>query len=134
MINFDLLRDRLNFAAPAFLRKGEVSAGDLEHVCNAMAIYADDVLASRWIDNGAGWAGLLESASDLLAVKTRNNGGRRTNLADYWGTSKGIEAGGTSIEKGSQSQQTMNRAMQKVNLFLNCMRLALGNSRIHKPT
>ncbi|EUC63238.1 phenazine biosynthesis protein PhzF family protein [Rhizoctonia solani AG-3 Rhs1AP] len=71
VIKLDLSSGRLNFAAPGFLREGKVSTEDLARMCDAMSIHTEDVLASRWIDNGPGWAGLLlKSASDVLAVKT----------------------------------------------------------------
>ncbi|KAG9120244.1 hypothetical protein FRC07_004346 [Ceratobasidium sp. 392] len=61
----------LSFAAPDFIREGDVSKEDLEIMCRAMGIPTSDVLASRWIDNGPGWAGLiLKSAQDVLAIKT----------------------------------------------------------------
>lgn len=61
---------RLSFAAPNYIREGDVSPADLKILCDAMGISTDDVLASRWIDNGPGWAGLiLQSVEDVLAVK-----------------------------------------------------------------
>ncbi|KAG8720674.1 hypothetical protein FRC08_018517 [Ceratobasidium sp. 394] len=69
-IKIDQPSGRLCFAAPEFLREGEVSEADLATICSAMAIATSSVLASRWIDNGPGWAGLLlKSAQDVLAVK-----------------------------------------------------------------
>ncbi|QRV77377.1 phenazine biosynthesis protein PhzF family protein [Ceratobasidium sp. AG-Ba] len=74
---------RLSFAAPEFIREGEIPASDLENICHAMRISTGDVLASRWIDNGPGWAGLiLKSAQDVLDIKTSHiNQGRGIN----WG-------------------------------------------------
>ncbi|CAE6468667.1 unnamed protein product [Rhizoctonia solani] len=72
-IKFDLATGRLSFAAPDFLREGEVSAEDLKLMCDAMSIDTSEVLSSRWIDNGPGWAGLLLNSADaVLAVKTHN--------------------------------------------------------------
>ncbi|KAG9091594.1 hypothetical protein FRC06_000496 [Ceratobasidium sp. 370] len=69
-IKVDEPSGRLCFAAPEFLREGEVSASDLATICSAMGIATSSVLASRWIDNGPGWAGIiLRSAQDVLAVK-----------------------------------------------------------------
>lgn len=71
IIKVDSSSSRLSFAAPGFLREGSVSNQDLNRICNAMSIRSEDILASRWIDNGPGWAGLLlKSASEVLAIKT----------------------------------------------------------------
>ncbi|CAE6494190.1 unnamed protein product [Rhizoctonia solani] len=72
-IKVDSTTGRLSFAAPDFLREGDVSAEDLKLMCDAMSIETSEVLTSRWIDNGPGWAGLLlKSADAVLAVKTHN--------------------------------------------------------------
>ncbi|CAE6373168.1 unnamed protein product [Rhizoctonia solani] len=72
-IKLDSSTGRLSFAAPQFLREGDVSAEDLKLMCGAMGIDTSEVLASRWIDNGPGWAGLLlKSADAVLAVETLN--------------------------------------------------------------
>ncbi|CAE6523797.1 unnamed protein product [Rhizoctonia solani] len=72
-IKLDSATGRLSFAAPDFLREGDVSAEDLKLMCDAMSIDTSEVLSSRWIDNGPGWAGLLlRSANAVLAVKTHN--------------------------------------------------------------
>ncbi|CAE7209119.1 unnamed protein product [Rhizoctonia solani] len=72
-IKFDSGAGRLSFAAPDFLREGDVSAEDLKLMCDAMGIDTSEVLSSRWIDNGPGWAGiLLKSADAVLTVKTYN--------------------------------------------------------------
>ncbi|KAH7337180.1 phenazine biosynthesis protein phzf family [Rhizoctonia solani] len=72
-IKFDPTTGRLSFAAPNFLREGDVSADDLRLMCDAMIIDTSEVLSSRWIDNGPGWVGLLlKSADAVLAVNTKN--------------------------------------------------------------
>ncbi|KAJ1303152.1 hypothetical protein OPQ81_011353 [Rhizoctonia solani] len=72
-IKFDSTTGRLSFAAPDFLREGDVSVEDLKLMCDAMSIETKEVLTSRWIDNGPGWAGLvLKSADAVLAVQTHN--------------------------------------------------------------
>ncbi|CAE6452768.1 unnamed protein product [Rhizoctonia solani] len=72
-IKLDSVTRRLSFAAPDFLREGDVSAEDLKLMCDAMGIDKSEVLGSQWIDNGPGWAGLLlKSADAVLAVKTHN--------------------------------------------------------------
>jgi len=72
-IKSDESTGRLSFAAPENIREGDISSSDLENMCQAMGIQTSDVLASRWVDNGPGWAGLiLKSAEDVLAIKTNN--------------------------------------------------------------
>ncbi|GAB1520582.1 hypothetical protein RhiTH_003661 [Rhizoctonia solani] len=72
-IKRDSSTGRLSFAAPGFLREGDVSAEDLKRMCDSMSIDTNQVLASQWIDNGPGWAGLLlDSADAVLAIKTDN--------------------------------------------------------------
>ncbi|KAF8600292.1 phenazine biosynthesis protein PhzF family [Ceratobasidium sp. AG-I] len=72
-IKSDPASDLLSFAAPKFIREGDVSSEDLQIMCDAMGVDKSQVLLSRWIDNGPGWAGLLlKSAEDVLAIKTNN--------------------------------------------------------------
>ncbi|MCK0112991.1 PhzF family phenazine biosynthesis protein [Ornithinimicrobium sp. F0845] len=61
---------RLAFAAPAFLRSGEVSEADLERIVDALRIRPDQVRHAQWIDNGPGWVGIvLGSAEEALALE-----------------------------------------------------------------
>jgi PhzF family phenazine biosynthesis protein len=61
---------RLAFAAPPFIRYGEVSDDDRERVVKALRIDPSQVRDLRWIDNGPGWVGvLLDSADEVLAVE-----------------------------------------------------------------
>ncbi|KAG8737831.1 hypothetical protein FRC10_007758 [Ceratobasidium sp. 414] len=64
-IKSDESTGRLSFAAPRFIREGDISSSDLETMCQAMGIQTSDVLASRWIDNGPGWAGLRRGGMSL---------------------------------------------------------------------
>lgn len=62
--------DRLAFAAPGFVRSGEVSRADLDRIVRALRISTDQVRHVQWIDNGPGWVGVvLESAADVLALE-----------------------------------------------------------------
>jgi PhzF family phenazine biosynthesis protein len=62
--------DRLVFEAPPLLRDGPVSDEDLDHVTKVLRIRRDQVVDSKWCDNGPGWVGvLLEDARDVLALK-----------------------------------------------------------------
>ncbi|KAG8716213.1 hypothetical protein FRC09_015975 [Ceratobasidium sp. 395] len=72
-IKVDQSSGRLSFAAPEFLREGDVPESDLTIICDVMGIKTSNVLASRLIDNGPGWAGiLLTSAQDVLSIKRDN--------------------------------------------------------------
>lgn len=60
----------LAFAAPPLIRSGAVEAEKLEEACCVLGIATQDVVASRWIDNGPGWLGIrLASAADVIALK-----------------------------------------------------------------
>ncbi len=62
--------ERLAFAAPPLLRDGPVSDEDLDHVTRLLRIHRDQVVDSKWVDNGPGWVGLLlEDARAVLALK-----------------------------------------------------------------
>jgi PhzF family phenazine biosynthesis protein len=64
------LGGRIAFAAPPFIRTGEVSAADLERFVRALRIDVSQVVDSRWLDNGPGWVGLLlASAEEVLAIE-----------------------------------------------------------------
>ncbi|KAG8720702.1 hypothetical protein FRC08_018401 [Ceratobasidium sp. 394] len=94
---------RLSFAAPGFIREGDVSNSDLETMCQAMGIQTSDVLASRWIDNGPGWAGLvLKSAGDVLAIRTNN-----INLAGSinWGVIGAYNKAQKFVESGLKGER-----------------------------
>lgn len=61
---------RLAFAAPPLLRAGPLEADILAAATRGLGLAADDVVASRWIDNGPGWLGLLLRSRDaVLAVR-----------------------------------------------------------------
>ncbi|WP_299053946.1 PhzF family phenazine biosynthesis protein [uncultured Nocardioides sp.] len=59
----------LSFAAPGFLRHGEVDDATVEQALAAVGVSRDRLVAASWIDNGPGWLGLrLASADDVLAI------------------------------------------------------------------
>ncbi len=58
--------ERLAFAAPPLLRDGPVSDADLDYVCRALRITRNDIVDSKWCDNGPGWVAVL--LSDAQAV------------------------------------------------------------------
>lgn len=60
----------LAFAAPGFLRYGEVDAETREWATRALRLFPEQVLDAHWLDNGPGWLGLrLVSADAVLAVR-----------------------------------------------------------------
>ncbi len=61
---------RLAFAAPPFLRSGEVSEEDRDRIVRALRIDPSQVVDLQWIDNGPGWVGvLMGSADEVLAIQ-----------------------------------------------------------------
>lgn len=61
--------DRLAFAAPPLVRSGEVEQATLQRITQALGLRAEQIVASNWVDNGPGWAGLLlGSREELMAV------------------------------------------------------------------
>ena len=78
---------RLAFQAPPLLREGPVDDADLETITAALGIGRDDIVASRWIDNGPGWVGvLLEDAHAVLALEPDRGklGGLDVGVAGPW--------------------------------------------------
>lgn len=64
---------RLAFAAPPLLRGGPLDLDTLAEAARALGVSPDAVVASAWIDNGPGWAGiLLRSADEVLAIDVAN--------------------------------------------------------------
>ncbi|MDX6372053.1 MAG: hypothetical protein QOD98_1041 [Nocardioidaceae bacterium] len=62
--------ERLAFEAPPLLRDGPVGDADLDHVTQALRITRDDIVDSKWCDNGPGWVGvLLKDAQSVLDLR-----------------------------------------------------------------
>lgn len=62
--------ERLAFEAPPLLREGPVDDADRTAIARALGIGVDDLLDTRWIDNGPGWVGVvLADAAAVLAVE-----------------------------------------------------------------
>ena len=61
--------DRLAFSAPPLLRSGPVEEQLLEEVCGFLDLDPQQIVDSRWVDNGPGWLGImLGSAEEVLAL------------------------------------------------------------------
>lgn len=60
----------LAFSAPPLLRSGPLDAKTLNRIEQGLGLAAGQILASQWVDNGPGWAGvLLASRDEILAIK-----------------------------------------------------------------
>ena len=61
---------RLAFAAPPFLRSGEVSDEDRERIVRALRVDPSQIVDLQWIDNGPGWVGvLMGTADEVLEIR-----------------------------------------------------------------
>lgn len=62
--------DGLAFAAPPLVRSGPVDAAEVAELAAVLRVDVEDIVATEWIDNGPGWAGvLLADAAAVLAVR-----------------------------------------------------------------
>lgn len=62
--------DRYAFAAPPLIRSGPVDEDLLVNLASVLAIDPEDIVDSRWIDNGPGWLGLmLGDAGKVLSLR-----------------------------------------------------------------
>lgn len=60
----------LAFAAPDAIHDGPVDPAQLARFADVLGIDARDIVASRWVDNGPGWVGiLLEDAATVLELQ-----------------------------------------------------------------
>lgn len=70
LVEITIDEERLAFAAPPIMRGGDVASEYLAEVCAVLGISTDDVVDSQWLDNGAGWVGvLLKDADAVLALE-----------------------------------------------------------------
>lgn len=62
--------EQLAFAAPDFLRSGDVGEPDVQQIVAALRIRPEQIKHAQWIDNGPGWVGVvLDSADEVLALE-----------------------------------------------------------------
>ena len=60
----------LAFAAPPLRRSGPVGAATLARIAAQLRVAPDEIQAASWVDNGAGWAGvLLKDAEAVLGLR-----------------------------------------------------------------
>jgi len=58
------------FAAPPLIKSGPLGANLVNRIAMSLGIAPEEILAAGWVDNGAGWAGvLLEDAEAVLRLK-----------------------------------------------------------------
>ncbi|QNK00696.1 PhzF family phenazine biosynthesis protein [Dyella telluris] len=68
------LADRLAFTAPPLLASGALPAGQVDAICTALGIDAQDVMDAQQVDNGAGWVALRLSSPELVLRITPDYG------------------------------------------------------------
>lgn len=62
--------DRIAFEAPDLIREGPVDDDHVDDLASVLGVDTADIVATRWIDNGPGWVGvLLGDASSVLALE-----------------------------------------------------------------
>jgi PhzF family phenazine biosynthesis protein len=62
--------DGVFFEAPDLIRDGPIAPGDLDDIVSILGVREADVVASRWVDNGPGWVGvLLRDAKTVLGLR-----------------------------------------------------------------
>lgn len=62
--------DGVFFEAPDLIRDGTIGQDDLDDILSILGVGETDVVASRWVDNGPGWAGLLlRDAKAVLGLR-----------------------------------------------------------------
>lgn len=62
-------KNALAFAAPEFVRSGEVEAATQQQILTGLGLVADQVHEMQWIDNGPGWIGVhVINAATVLAI------------------------------------------------------------------
>lgn len=73
--------NRLSFAAPALIRSGPPSPGELAEALRFLGITAEAVVDAAWVDNGPGWLGIrLASAEQVLALEPSRSWSERIDV------------------------------------------------------
>lgn len=59
----------LAFAAPPLTRSGPLDGDLVQHIASVLGVAPSEILSASWVDNGAGWVGvLLRDADSVLAL------------------------------------------------------------------
>lgn len=62
--------DQIAFEAPDLIRDGPVGDDHAEDLASVLGVDRSEILATRWIDNGPGWVGvMLKDAGSVLALE-----------------------------------------------------------------
>lgn len=70
LVNLRRADDWISFEAPPLIRDGPVEPGFLGDLASVLGIDRAEIRASRWVDNGPGWVGiLLEDADAVLDLR-----------------------------------------------------------------
>jgi PhzF family phenazine biosynthesis protein len=65
--------ERLAFSGPPLIRSGAVDAGLVGRIADMLDVAREEIIDSRWVDNGPGWVGvLLRDAEAVLALRPAN--------------------------------------------------------------
>jgi PhzF family phenazine biosynthesis protein len=71
LVRLRLNSGRLAFAAPPLIRSGPVEEALVQRISRMLGLEREDILDSRWVDNGPGWvAVLLRDAESVLALSS----------------------------------------------------------------
>jgi PhzF family phenazine biosynthesis protein len=58
--------DRLAFEAPDLIRDGPVDEVEVAELALVLGVEMSDIVATRWVDNGPGWLGVLLRDADVV--------------------------------------------------------------------
>lgn len=60
--------ERISFEAPELIRDGPVDPDFLADIAGLLGVDDDDIKASRWVDNGPGWVGVMLEDADAVSA------------------------------------------------------------------
>lgn len=66
LIRIRRTEDRYAFEAPGLERDGPIDEDYLSVITEVLGVNPSDVVSSRWVDNGPGWAGILLNDADAV--------------------------------------------------------------------
>lgn len=66
LVRLRRLKGRLAFEAPGLIREGPLEPGEIATLAEVLGVELGDIVASRWVDNGPGWVGLLFEDADAV--------------------------------------------------------------------
>ena len=69
---------RYAFAAPGLIRDGPVEPAFVDTLASVLGIQVDDIVESKWVDNGPGWVGVMLTDADAV-MELRPDFSRRSS-------------------------------------------------------